>query len=87
VTKQPDEYARFKESVKKFAEMSKRIHEISQQTVKAAAKPRRKYRNYQKGLLQECPKPYRNRDCQALVGGRVFCLAEAPCWKGGAEKQ
>jgi len=32
-------------------------------------------------VLAQCVKPYAGLECQAFVGGTVFCMAENPCWR------
>ena len=73
----------FSEDVKNISEKFKGIDRILQQNIKTV-KPlnwRRKYRNYEHGLLTLCVKPPRNLKCQVIIDGKVFCMAETPCWR------
>jgi len=74
-------YEDFKESVKNVADTFQKASEKTLGCVKNQSILKAQKASRYRGLLEACPKPFRNRECQAIVNGGVYCMLDVPCWR------
>lgn len=78
-----DELENLKKVSRKFRDIDKLIQK-QRKTVKQGfpfiSSRKRPFGN--RAVLHACFKRFERLECQALVGGVVYCVAETVCWRG-----